>query len=79
MDEQEYDYVHAVDQMGRFLTGVLVGGLVAGAITLLLAPQSGQETNAQIEEKGKQLREQAAKTARDAAAQIRRRAGRTEP
>ena len=75
MDEQEYDYVHAVDQMGRFLTGALVGGLVAGAITLLLAPRSGKETNAQIEEKGSQLREQAVKTVKNVAAQIRNRAG----
>ena len=40
------------------LVGMLVGGL-AGAVTmLLLAPQSGEETRTQIQEKGLELRDQ---------------------
>ncbi len=40
------------------LTGMLIGGL-AGAVTmLLLAPQSGEKTRTQIQEKGIELRDQ---------------------
>jgi gas vesicle protein len=40
------------------LIGLLVGGLTGAAAMLLLAPQSGQQTRAQIREKSIQLRDQ---------------------
>jgi len=36
---------------GEFFAGFIVGGLLGAAIALLLAPQSGEETRAQIIEK----------------------------
>ena len=53
------------------LAGLLIGGL-AGAVTmLLLAPQSGQDTRTQIQEKGIELRERTAGMVEDAMAQVR--------
>jgi gas vesicle protein len=53
------------------LVGMLVGGL-AGAVTmLLLAPQSGEETRLQIQEKGIELRNRTTGIVEDAMAQVR--------
>jgi gas vesicle protein len=53
------------------LVGMLIGGL-AGAVTmLLLAPQSGEETRMQIQEKGIELRDRTSGIVEDAMAQIR--------
>jgi gas vesicle protein len=53
------------------LAGLLIGGL-AGAVTmLLLAPQSGEDTRIQIQEKGIELRDQATGMMEDAMAQVR--------
>lgn len=53
------------------LSGMLIGGL-AGALTmLLLAPKSGKDTRNEIQEKGIELRDQAAELMEDAMAQVR--------
>lgn len=53
------------------LIGMLVGGL-AGAVTMLLmAPQSGSRTRKQIQQKGIELRDQAADMVQDTMAQVR--------
>ncbi len=44
--------------IGAFLTGFVIGGLVGAAVALILAPQSGAETREQIRQKGIELREQ---------------------
>ena len=44
---------------GDFLAGFLVGALVGAAATLLLAPQSGEETRTLIRDKGIELKGQA--------------------
>jgi len=41
---------------GEFLMGFVIGGLVGAAVALILAPQSGSETVAQIREKGIELK-----------------------
>lgn len=52
--------------------GLLVGGL-AGAVTMLLmAPQSGEDTRTQIQEKGIELRDQTTTMLEDAIAQMRK-------
>ena len=56
--------------LGAFLAGVLVGGLVGATAALLLAPQSGEETRTMIRERGIELKsrlEQAAADAKDRA------------
>lgn len=42
-----------------FLAGLLVGALVGAAASLLLAPQSGEETRTLIRERGIELKDQA--------------------
>ena len=43
----------------EFFAGFVVGGLVGAAVALILAPQSGEETRAQIREKGIELKDRA--------------------
>lgn len=40
------------------LTGLMIGGLAGAGAMLLLAPQSGEKTRTQIQEKGIELRDQ---------------------
>ena len=44
---------------GEFLAGLILGGLIGAAIGLLLAPQPGEETRAQLREKGIELKARA--------------------
>lgn len=60
-----------------FLAALLLGGLVGAAVMLLLAPQSGKKTRAQIRRKGRDWREQTAESVEDAVAQVRARANQT--
>lgn len=69
------------DNTGTFLAGFLVGGIAGAAATLLLAPQSGEETRAQIQRRTMELQGKAedalneARTKAEAvAADVRRRA-----
>jgi gas vesicle protein len=41
----------------EFLAGLIIGGLIGAAAALLLAPQPGEETRAELREKGIELRE----------------------
>ena len=55
-------------EFGAFMAGFLIGGLVGAAASLLMAPQSGEETRAIIQEKSIELKDMAATTAEDAIA-----------
>jgi gas vesicle protein len=46
------------NELGSFLAGFVIGGLVGAATALILAPQSGQDTRSQIAGKSQELREQ---------------------
>lgn len=52
--------------LGSFLSGFIIGGLVGAAVALLLAPQSGEETRSLIKEKGIELKDKASVTADEA-------------
>ena len=49
-------------EVSSFFTGFFVGALVGGAAALLLAPQTGEQTRAQIRDKGIELKEKAETT-----------------
>lgn len=49
-------------EVSSFFTGFFVGALIGGATALLLAPQSGEETRAQIRDAGIELKEKAEAT-----------------
>lgn len=54
------------DEFGAFLVGFIVGGLTGAVVSLLLAPQSGEETRALIKERSIELRDRAAHDAEEA-------------
>jgi gas vesicle protein len=51
--------------LGSFLAGFVIGGLIGAGVALLMAPQSGEETRALIADKGIELRDLASETATD--------------
>jgi len=54
------------NDFGAFLIGFIVGGLTGAAVSLLFAPQSGEETRALIRDKAVVLRDQAAESVEEA-------------
>jgi len=56
------------DEFGAFLVGFIVGGLTGAVVSLLMAPQSGEETRALIKDKSIELRDKAQMTAEEALA-----------
>lgn len=52
------------------LAGLVIGGLAGAGAALLLAPQSGKETRAQIQQKATEIRDQAVETVDDAVTQV---------
>ncbi len=56
------------DEFGSFLVGFIVGGLTGAVVSLLFAPQSGEETRALIRDKSIEIRDMAADTAEEALA-----------
>ncbi|MBV6396190.1 MAG: hypothetical protein HFACDABA_01783 [Anaerolineales bacterium] len=56
------------DEFGAFLVGFIVGGLTGAVVSLLFAPQSGEETRALIKDKSIELRDKASVSAEQALA-----------
>lgn len=52
----------------EFFAGLVIGGLIGAAIALLLAPQSGEETRAQIRDRSLELKDRAEESVADARA-----------
>lgn len=46
-------------KIGAFMTGAMFGGLVGGALGLLYAPRSGEETRKLIRDKSTEMKDQA--------------------
>lgn len=51
--------------IGAFMAGFIIGGLVGAATALLLAPQSGEETRTIIRDKSIELKDKATETAEE--------------
>ena len=51
---------------GEFFAGLIIGGLVGAAIALLMAPQSGEQTRAQIRDASLELKDRANETLAEA-------------
>jgi gas vesicle protein len=62
---------HHNNNIVGIFAGALVGGLVGAVTMLLLAPQSGEATRTQIQEKSIELRDRTSGMMEDAMAQIR--------
>jgi gas vesicle protein len=53
------------NDFGAFLIGFVVGGLTGAAVSLLFAPQSGEETRAFIRDKAVELRDKGSEVYED--------------
>jgi len=69
MDNHNDEHRNNVNYLRNLLRALLIGGLAGAGTMLLLAPQSGKKTRAQIQQKSIELRDQAAETMEDAVAQ----------
>lgn len=58
MKKEKQETKHQNNNVFGVLTAALVGGLAGAGAMLLLAPQSGEKTRSQIQEKGIELRDQ---------------------
>jgi gas vesicle protein len=54
------------NDFGAFLIGFIVGGLTGAAVSLLFAPQTGEETRELIQTKAIELRDRAGETVEEA-------------
>ena len=54
------------NDFGAFLIGFIVGGLTGAAVSLLFAPQTGEETRTLIHDKAIELRDRASETVEEA-------------
>jgi len=68
--EQEVEHKDAGSNATSAIAGLVIGGLAGAGAALLLAPQSGKETRAQIQEKTIEIRDRAAESVDDAVAQV---------
>ena len=71
LDKHDHEHENDTNQVGGFFAGLLIGGLAGAVAMLLLAPQSGKRTRAQIQLKSMELREQTTEAVEDAMAQAR--------
>lgn len=58
------------DEFGAFLLGFIVGGVAGAVVSLLFAPQTGEETRAMLQEKSIELRDRATENAGEAASRL---------
>lgn len=58
------------DEFGAFLIGFIIGGLTGAAVSLLMAPQSGEETREYLRDRAIELRDKAAETAQTTYEQV---------
>jgi gas vesicle protein len=65
MNNHAHEHENDVFVAWGILTGLLVGGLVGAGTMLLLAPQSGKRTRAQIRQKSIQLVDQTTEAVED--------------
>src|SRR4029453_8613186 len=71
---QEFELVEQPNNTMTFLTGLVVGGLVGAVTMLLMAPQPGEKTRAELQERAIDLRDRTATTMKDTMTQVRSKA-----
>lgn len=70
---QEYQQQHLGEHASRtkpVLSGLLIGGLIGAGTALLFAPQSGERTRAEIQNKTIELRDRTTDTVKGAVSQV---------
>jgi gas vesicle protein len=71
MDNPKQEHESEGSNAGGFLAGLVVGGLAGAGTALLLAPESGKRTRADIHQKGIVLRDQAVESVENTMAEAR--------
>jgi gas vesicle protein len=71
MDNSKQEHESEGGNVGGFLAGLVVGGLAGAGTALLLAPESGKRTRADIQHKGTVLRDQAVESVENTMAEAR--------
>ena len=70
MMHKSQDFKYPTNNTLGVLGGMLLGALAGAAAALLLAPQSGQDTRRQIQEKGAELRDRTTELVDDTMAKV---------
>ncbi|HUF39184.1 MAG TPA: YtxH domain-containing protein [Anaerolineales bacterium] len=73
-DYMEHGYYRTSNAKG-FIAGLLIGSAAGAATMLLMAPQSGKDTRAQIKDKSIELKDQTVKAVEDTVTQVRTQVG----
>ena len=76
MDTKDQE-IELVEQSGRtmnFLSGLIIGGLVGAVTMLLMAPQPGEKTRAELQVGAVELRDRTATTLKDTITQVKSKA-----
>jgi gas vesicle protein len=72
---QEFEYVEKQPSRARsLLTGLFVGSLVGAGTVLLLAPQPGAQTRAEVRQGAMHLRDRTTETVKDKVTQVKSKA-----
>ncbi len=74
-DHDPMQISQVTDGAKHVLTGMIVGGLIGATAMLFLAPQSGEETRAEIRDKAMELRDRTTGTVKDTVSQVSSKAG----
>lgn len=70
----EFENIEPVNHTKSVLAGLLVGGLVGAGTILLLAPQAGERTRAELQEGVTHLRDRTTETVKDKVTLVKSRA-----
>ena len=72
--DHEFEYTEHGSHTKSVLAGLLVGGLVGAGTILLLAPQAGERTRAEIQDGVSHLRDRTTETVKERVTQVKSRA-----
>ena len=73
--QEQLEQGYRVSNAKGFFAGLLIGGAAGATTMLLMAPQSGKATRAQIKDKSIELKDQTVKAVEDTVTQVRAQVG----
>jgi gas vesicle protein len=73
-NNQEFELVEQSGHTMTFLSGLVVGGLIGAVTMLLMAPQPGEKTRAELQSGALELRDRTATTMKETMTQVKSKA-----